>query len=686
MLRKLVFLILGMLAGFQISAQLILDFPITDINELILNGSCKVEHSTFDIGSIYDVFDHRDETHARSQNINPLVITLTFPHPVTFSGAEILHVGGDGEWSLEAADTPEDLDAKTGSYEAFFTMTPISDGVKDQLIFFIPETKKIIRMTVRRTTGDDYVHLGEWQLISPHASVELDHICVVPPEIWMLPNSSYEVELKGFDSLGYAYPIVEDVIWTADIPNFVNLETTEEGIKVHSTDVLSTAPVQAYWDQYDISALSPVHVVENFSPEKAETRRVKIALVIIDPPIAAEGGIRFHERFGWDNPTQLAATLIDSLNAVSEGVVQYEIFETIDDQSFYTALEGTFVTIDSMYRLFLEPGWTTFHQLEQTGGYFFDYNALLNNHYFCTLSDQKYIDEVWVYSMPFTGMYESRLTGDGAFWYNAPPLDSNSCVDQLPIMGFNYERGVAEAMHSFGHRVESAMAHTFGRWDYNATDKNDWELFTLYDLIAPGEAHVGNIHFPPNGGSDYDYNNPFGVLTYHENWSRYPFLFDEQEYVGSKQWDHSHLGYMSWWFRHLPRFTCKNRDGILNNWWSYIVDYNEGKRVAKETSDCDCDFVKTIVPVKDLNNNFDITVFPNPANDFVTIHAEQDLGKGILFELTNPQGIPVQSFLLEPHFTTKVLDVSSVPSGSYLVVVRDEFQRVVFSEKIVIAH
>ena len=674
------------MAWIHISAQMILEFPVTDINELILNGSCTVEHSNLDIGSIHDVFDHRDETLARSENINPMVITLSFAFPVTFSGSEIFHSFGDGWWSLEAADTQEDLDAKTGSYVEFFSMSPLIDGVKEQILFFLPATKKIIRLTVRRTTGDDYVHLGEWQLISPHGSVELDHICVAPSEIWLLPNTSYEARLNGFDVEGNSYPIHEEVSWSVDIPGFIELEATETGVIVHSSDVLATAPILAQWEKYNISALSPVHVVENFSPEKAETRKVRVALVIIDPPIAAEGGMRFHERFGWEDPAHLAATLIDSLNAVSEGVVQYEIFETIDDQSFYTALEGTFITIDSMYRLFLEPGWATFHQLEQTGGYFFDYNGLLTNHYFCSLSDQKYIDEVWVYSMPFTGMYESRLTGDGAFWYNAPPLDSNSCTDQLPIMGFNYERGVAEAMHSFGHRVESAMAHTFGRWDYNAADKNDWELFTLYDLIAPGQAHVGNIHFPPNGGSDYDYNNPFGVLTYESNWSRYPFLFDDQHYVSSKQWDHSHLGYMSWWFRHLPHFTCKNKDGILNNWWSYIVDYNEGNLLAKELSDCDCDFVKSTTAVLDISNKNGIHIYPNPVNDFVTISSDHDSETAVRLELINALGITVESIQLEPHLMEKVLDVSSVSPGSYSVVIRDVFQRIIFTEKIVIAH
>src|SRR5690349_13708449 len=105
MLKKVMILVISLMVWHQATSQLILDFPITDINELIRNGSCNVEYTTLDIGSIYEVFDHREETHARSKNINPLVITLTFPHPVTFSGSQILQVGGDGWWSLEGADS-----------------------------------------------------------------------------------------------------------------------------------------------------------------------------------------------------------------------------------------------------------------------------------------------------------------------------------------------------------------------------------------------------------------------------------------------------------------------------------------------------------------------------------------------------------------------------------------------------
>ena len=42
----------------------------------------------------------------------------------------------------------------------------------------------------------------------------------------------------------------------------------------------------------------------------------------------------------------------------------------------------------------------------------------------------------------------------------------------------------------------------------------------------PDGAHVGNIHFPPNGLSDYDYSNIRYVKCYADNWKKYPVLLD----------------------------------------------------------------------------------------------------------------------------------------------------------------
>jgi hypothetical protein len=656
------------LGHFFSHSQGILQFPVDDINNLILNGTVQVSYETLDIGSINDVFDGNYQTLARTASINPQVITLKFPFRVTFSGSEILQTYGDGWWSLDAADTDEDLIAHSGSYVGLLNMLPLTDGVIDSKSFG-SQSKKIIRMTVHRSTGDDYVHLNEWKLLDATAEVEITNVCARPSQLWMIPNSTLEISVFGTDAQGLQYPVTNNLIFDVAADTLISVETSNGHNIILSNNNLGSTTLSIQWNS--LQQVIPVHIINDFKPETAPTRIAKVALVLIDPPIAAEGGLRFHERFGWDDPVDLTNALIDSFRLASGGAVEYEIVATYDETELYALFQGNFISVDSMYRLFLEPGWVTFHQLEQNGGYEFDYNGLLAAHDFCTQSNNHEIDEIWVYSMPFTGMYESRLTGDGAFWYNSPPLTGNTCVDQLPIMGWNYERGVAEAMHSFGHRVESAMAHTFGRWDYNAVEKNDWEIFASYDKANPGEANIGNIHYPPNGISDYDYENPSSVVTHADNWLRYPFLFNEQRTVTCSEWDCSQLGYMSWWFHHLPHFTCKNRIGLLNNWWSYIIDYNEGKLLEKELSDCQCEYVESITSVDRPNENATFNIYPNPAKDSALLVMKESATEIQSILIWDQQGQVVKNFILEKSLNSMSLDLKDLPSGIYHVVLKN---------------
>src|SRR4030095_9257933 len=214
-MKIILFLIVVLCYQTFVLSQATLVFPINNIYELIQNGSVTVNHSAFDIGSIQDVFDDNFSSLARTANINPMVITLIFPYSVSFSGSEILQTYGNGWWTLEAADSESDLSGQTGSYVQLFSMSPLVDGVTDSKSFQTP-SKHIIRLTVRRTTGDDYVHLNEWKLLGATAQVEITSICMRPSQFWMLPASSLGISLYGTDEQGISYPIHTDIQWTIE--------------------------------------------------------------------------------------------------------------------------------------------------------------------------------------------------------------------------------------------------------------------------------------------------------------------------------------------------------------------------------------------------------------------------------------------------------------------------------------
>lgn len=323
--------------------------------------------------------------------------------------------------------------------------------------------------------------------------------------------------------------------------------------------------------------------------KKAEPITVKVAVVIQDPKIPSKGNKRMHEvfktpgySFQWNDPWELMKAYRDTLNSVSHGAVNYEIVKVYDDNKFFTRLKGEneLLSFDEVVKYLSEPDWKTFRDK----GTKFDYNKFLEHYNFCEMKDNDEIDEVWLWSFPMGGTWESTYAGEDAFWLNSNPVEGTSCKDLLVIMGLNYEREMSLALESYGHRTESVMREVYGRWDNKSANRNKWELFTSIEKDVPGQAHIGNIHFPPNGLKDYDWTNKAKVTTYADSWINYPNVKETNgRVVDCNEWDCSHLGYMTWWYRHLPHFEgISPEDGHLNNWWHYVVDYNDA--VKKEVA------------------------------------------------------------------------------------------------------
>jgi hypothetical protein len=186
----------------------------------------------------------------------------------------------------------------------------------------------------------------------------------------------------------------------------------------------------------------------------------------------------------------------------------------------------------------------------------------------------------------------------------------------------------------------------------------------------PGQAHLGNIHFPPNGTSDYDYVNPSQVISFAPNWKRYPFLFQETEVVSCATWNCEHLDYLAWWYRHLPHFKCKDQFNHLNNWWAYIVDYNEGKALEMQTSNCDCAmFADSSVAVQELVGDLSIQLFPNPVVDRLHVALSAPARLDWEARLYSPLGVLLMEKRGQAGPETQGFDLplGQLPSGNYFL-------------------
>jgi hypothetical protein len=300
----------------------------------------------------------------------------------------------------------------------------------------------------------------------------------------------------------------------------------------------------------------------------------KILLLVFNPVLESKpGSPKLNEYFNWNDPYKLTQQLIDDFREVSNGFVNYVISEKIEADGIPLKEDGFQYNYES-YVACIEDH-NKCHYPDEV-----NYSLILDKYNVCEKLNKGLIDELWLWGGPWFGFYESRLAGPGAFWYNSPPLLNTSCNRLLPIMGFNYERGMAEALEAYAHRVESVMTKVYGSWEPKET--HAWNKFTLLDRDLPGRGGVGNAHNAVNAspGTDYNRSDKRYVYSNADDWYNYPNMTDKRRLLNCEEWSCDDYEYLKWWYKHIPKaegFT----DGILNNWWRYIVDFDNAMSITK---------------------------------------------------------------------------------------------------------
>ncbi|MEI6223001.1 MAG: hypothetical protein WCP97_09660, partial [bacterium] len=174
-----------------------------------------------------------------------------------------------------------------------------------------------------------------------------------------------------------------------------------------------------------------------------------------------------------------------------------------------------------------------------------------------------------------------RLVGPNGFDYNSGPINFPGMKRLVPMMGFNFEREIAEMKEDFGHRTEDTMRQAagsiWGKFSFVQSQTQSAKFLPLAPSLRPPTNYngCGSVHFPPNGVADYDWENSSTVGTYCDEYTQYPRLpmHPHTRPISSVEWGGNGDGYLTWWFERIPRNPGAS-DGVLNNWWPYIVDPN----------------------------------------------------------------------------------------------------------------
>lgn len=297
---------------------------------------------------------------------------------------------------------------------------------------------------------------------------------------------------------------------------------------------------------------------------------VRVLVLNYDPLVPSEQYRRLSEVFRWGNPARMATQYKEAMEHAAGGYLRFEIVQWRNLNAIYHQEDGKNYTVEEYVRnRRTGKGW------RKGGGGMADYPRLLRENNVEPLVDAGLVDEVWVFSDHFFGLWEASMAGPGAFFINGGVYPKVPTRRPFAFYGFNYERGVAEMMHNASHRVEATMNRAYGPWNLK-DPKNNWEKFSANHDQSGGLAGVGTCHWPPNAKGDYDYGNKREVSSWADSYLTYPKLDFKRKTVSVSTWSKGpdpHLDYMKWYFAHIPRAAGVNDDGRQNNWFKYIFDF-----------------------------------------------------------------------------------------------------------------
>lgn len=215
-----------------------------------------------------------------------------------------------------------------------------------------------------------------------------------------------------------------------------------------------------------------------------------------------------------------------------------------------------------------------------------DYAKVLNDNDICNYIDglpaDKKVQEVWIWAyqgsrpdgQAFLGISESYTGGSGGSklinYNNSLPL----CGSLYKVYTYNYERGTAEALESWGHQMEYEMdtvdAEMFGRF-------NGFK----YPAVDGITGRCGDVHNTPNSRFEYDRNHTVPNNSDCLDWQ--PEGLGSLSPIDCRTWgcddidsytNNAYLNYQIWHWQNLPgRNNTKTFRGVnLRNWWDVHGD------------------------------------------------------------------------------------------------------------------
>lgn len=215
-----------------------------------------------------------------------------------------------------------------------------------------------------------------------------------------------------------------------------------------------------------------------------------------------------------------------------------------------------------------------------------DYFQILSDLKICDYVTQQNVNEVWLFAYqgptqadgaPYLNIAESKMAGpngdiSNSYRYNNMP----TCSKTYRVYTFNYGRGTAEAMESWGHQMEAELDAVNSTLFRNAFQGVNYPQ----TLSVPGRC--GSVHNPPNARSEYDRANPIPQQSDCLDWN--PDTLGPTSAISCQNWgcqdvsdsNNASLNYMIWNWQNLPGASNAKiyQAKHLRNWWDVHGDFD----------------------------------------------------------------------------------------------------------------
>ncbi len=598
--------------------------PSTPATALNINGMlgaalATITTSTLDIGAAQDMFDGSTSTLARSANVNPMIVLLSFTTAQTIREFRLYCSNAFGtpayQWKVETAGSQVDLDTKTGTYLLAVPTTPMPSDAWSNAPLSSSIAAKFIKLTVTRLTGDGYVHINEWTILGDPAPGAYS----ISGKISGAVTTGVQVNLSGPASRTTLTDGTGNFTFTGLDFGTYRVTPSQAGYVFSPNGLQVVIGSGSVTNQNMLSWATPT-VVDEPVPSSLSTPAsgaITTIPVIVLRYLPSNDGVSLDTTRAADFWSRGEITLTDLKRNIDAYNIRGKFM--LEEGSRFRGYKDAAAKPYLGYKVL--KSWTIIGQVPispvfaspvRVSGYLLrrpDFMQIAQDFDFKHYVEDLGVKEIWIWfgatALPSWPSYDPTLdkpelfvegpesnmssptTGDISNSYRDPdlPIFSKTYV----VYCYNFRRTQAEMVHDHGHQLESILNYAAQRQDGNSNlfvrDFSGWGA----NYSTPPLGRAGDTHHPPNTQTDYDYLNATPVSSDIEDWR--PDNSGVKKLVNADTWGNltypwpttaipiqqqTESQWYIYWMQNMPGYlnSIPYQSKIMSNWWIFTADWD----------------------------------------------------------------------------------------------------------------